>query len=705
MLKPRRPKTRLKAQWTVAILTATLTAQAVTATQTGIMYVGPSPAQAQVNSSLPSSQNSKVIPLVLAATREENPVIALKLLTEARTELFKEGLSADDTTRILSFIDDLEKKVRARLPSGTHKLTLPAVTDLASISNNATASTPNSEPASETPATAPAQTTPQPPTSAPLDPTDVKKALDANPEVRDMLWEIGRSRLARDTHKLDAIVQDRTGKSVEEIDTQDSALREAADKPGALLAYLDSIGLLKLDVSKSTLQLKQEYDGISLDILADHLIGNAMRFSGGAGALRGALTEKGKLGNYGGLAIETAGTLAINAKLVLRLADLYGIEMDETERQMVLNLVFLAFKVGLRYGIHSPTTQSMFANLGNKFSGAKTAVASAGGLISFMKQLASNKAIRAAAGAEASALLSNVAKTEASPSTAGSHEKPATRAGRLKAWAEKAKLMKLFQIIAQGALSSGETYGVGVTAKALFRSARLERRRIHNENFRRFLMTAPGEGFFKLLVLSMNDGRPSNDAKSPSKETRAKVEFILNTARSARMCSAADLKALNSAADVSMNRDLLSTLHYACDGTSSVARFDRLQGEMLTFNEIPQDYVADLRAVSREHRLRMGELILQMQILDGDRNPDEVQFFRNVIAKILGLDGITDLEYFDRLQSFIHEHGGLERSKSGPTGFAIRNTAEAAPYDMNIGYTSIKGPDAPAAPAIERPKN
>ncbi len=704
---------RLKAQFTVTALIASLTTQALTATNLGMPVMGLTQAQAQVSPRLiQTSQNSKVVPLILAATREENPQRALKILDEARTELKKEGLASADTARISGLIDDLEKKLRTRIgpqnapannsgnsnngtsaagvaSSGSgHLLTLPAVTDLASLST-AAATTSTNGAKIEAPATNAAE---------------VEKTLQANPEVRDMLWEIGRSRLARDTHNLDGLVQDRTGKTVAEIDTQEEALREAADKPGALLSYLDSIGLLKLDVSKSNLQLKQEYDGISLDVLADHLIGNAMRFSGGAGALRGALIEQGKIGNYGGLAIETAGTLAVNAKLVLRLADLYGIEMDETERQMVLNLVFLAFKVGLRYGIHSPTTQSIFASLGNRFSNARTAMTAGGGLIAFMKSLATNKAVLSAAGPEAGALLANVAKTEAPHSTTanGTPEKPATRAGKLKAWAEKVKLMKLFHIVAQGALSSAETYGVGVTAKELFRSARLERRRIHNENFRRFLMTAPGEGFFKLLVLSMNDGRPSveTNAANPgslSKEMQAKTEFIMNTARSARMCSTSDLKALEAKVD----RETLATLRYACDGNSSVARFNRLQAEMLTFGEIPQEYVADLRAVSREHRLRMGELILQMQIIDGDRNPDEVQFFRNVIAKILGLDGITDLEYFDRLQSFIYEHGGLERSKSGPTGFAIRNTSEPAPYDMNIGYTSINGPDAPNGRAAE----
>lgn len=714
-----RPQRRLKAQFTVTALLASLTAQAVTATHLGTPVMGLTQAQAQVSPRLiQTSQNSKVIPLLLAATREENPQRALKILDEARTELKKEGLASADTARISGLIDDLEKKLRTRIgpqnapannsgssnsgttaagvansgTGSTHLLALPAVTDLASLAGTpATSATTASNGGTkiEVPATNAAE---------------VAKTLQANPEVRDMLWEIGRSRLARDTHNLDGLVQDRTGKTVAEIDTQEEALREAADKPGALLSYLDSIGLLKLDVSKSNLQLKQEYDGISLDVLADHLIGNAMRFSGGAGALRGALIEQGKIGNYGGLAIETAGTLAVNAKLVLRLADLYGIEMDETERQMVLNLVFLAFKVGLRYGIHSPTTQSIFASLGNRFTNARSAVTAGGGLIAFMKSLATNKAVLSAAGPEAGALLANVAKTEAPHSTtaAGTPEKPATRSAKLKAWADKVKLTKLFHIVAQGALSSAETYGVGVTAKELFRSARLERRRIHNENFRRFLMTAPGEGFFKLLVLSMNDGRPSTDAnlnnpQSLSKEMRAKTEFIMNTARSARMCSASDLKALEAKTD----REMLATLRYACDGNSSVARFNRLQAEILTFGEIPQEYVADLRAVSREHRLRMGELILQMQIIDGDRNPDEVQFFRNVIAKILGLDGITDLEYFDRLQSFIYEHGGLERSKAGPTGFAIRNTSEPAPYDMNIGYTSINGPDAPNGRAAE----
>jgi hypothetical protein len=116
---------------------------------------------------------------------------------------------------------------------------------------------------------------------------------------------------------------------------------------------------------------------------------------------------------------------------------------------------------------------------------------------------------------------------------------------------------------------------------------------------------------------------------------------------------------------------------------------------MLTFDEIPNEYVADLRIAPREHRFRMAELILQMQFLDGDRSPSEVRFFRDTIAKTLGLVDVEDIEYFNRVHSFIVERGGLQPSDLVPAGFRIRPGTQTSPYNMGEGYTAA---DAPLRP-------
>lgn len=686
----------------VSTLLATFTVQSFgighAALQLGIPM-----ASAQIRPPASQRANSNVIQLLLAASREENPVRALELLKLAREEVKKEHLAQEDVDRISAIIEDLEKKAQSKIDAAKAASTTTLVqqsstpTYAGQVSNGAklptTMSLGNSTPNANAGSSA---------VTKPVE-KEIEKSLTADPEIRDLLWEIGRSRLARDTNNLSEIVKERTGETPEQIDLKEETLREAAEKPGALLGFLDSIGILKLDVGKANLKLKQEYDGIALDVLADQLIGNAIKFSIGAGALRGAVTDKGALGNYGGLTLETVGTLAVNAKLVLRLADLYGVEMDETERQMVLNLVFLAFKVGLRYGIDSKPSQSMFASLGAKIADAKN---SAGGWMALMKQIASNKTVAAAAGPEAGALLSNIANVEAakpavalgttSPTnapTTPAADPPATKSAKLKAFAEKFKLMQLFRIVAQGALSGSETYAVGRTAKFIFSGMRLERRKIYNENFRRFLMTPIGEGFFKLLILSMNDGRPSIGITQNSRNTselKAKSEFIANLARSARACSEEELKLLKA-------NGTSTQLSYACSGTGNTARSERIKTEYLTFDAIPQDYVADLRTAARENRLRMGELVLQMQFLDGDRSPSEVQFFRSIIVKALGLDNVGDLEYFERLHAYIQENGGVVPAHDTPTGVTILPNNVKSPYNMERGYQPLNAPEPAAA--------
>ena len=276
---------------------------------------------------------------------------------------------------------------------------------------------------------------------------------------------------------------------------------------------------------------------------------------------------------------------------------------------------------------------------------------------------------------------------------------PKTRGAALKDIARRLNLPGLLKSGLHGARSATETFAIGHTAKYIFRGARLEKRAIHNENFRRFLMTPSAEGFLKLMVLSMSDGRPSTLSianRLSQAEAKTKIDFIYNIARSARICSPNDktVAARANAPSTSSSRQAA----YACKANSNTARFERLQTELLTYDEIPQEYVTDLRLVSREHRLRMAELILQMQFLDGDRGPSENLYFRNVVAKALGVDSIEDIEYFERVHAFVQENGGLIPSSNTPTGFTVRTDSVAHPYDMDQGYTPLNSPEPSAGP-------
>lgn len=660
----------------------------------GALQLGIAPAAAQNKSSSSQHSNSKVIQLLLASTREENPARAIELLKLAREELKKEGLPEADTTRILALIQDLENKAAAKLEKssgfteaiagttdfGTAKSRfagkLPAVTSLEDLKDAS---------------------------------ADDGKSLAANPEVRDTMWEISRSRLARDSQNLEAIIKERTGKSVEQIDESENEARTEANKPSAFLQLLNNFDILKLDFTQANLKLKQEYSGVSLDVLADKLTFDAAKFSFPVGVVKGSIGQIGPAFRLVGVPSEVIANFLINAKLVLRIADLYGIELADSEKQIVLLSVYSALKVGAQYGGKANSTDGLMKTFAQKFAQLKYS-GRVGELVSWIQKFTSNPAIAKIAGpamTEAAlvtpAETSKAATESATKSTASPGEAtPKKKFESIRAIGGRINLMGLLAAGGQGALSAGETYAMGHLAKMLFSSARDEKRIIYNEEFRRFLMTPAGEGFFKLLISSMNDGRPSlgitQNARSHG-EMKLKSDFILNLARSARVCSTEDLKVLS---EGKASRSAADVANYACKANSNTARSERLRNEFLTFDAIPQDYVADLRIAAREHRLRMAELILQLQFLDGDRSPSETQFFREVVTKALGVDSPAYLDYFERLHSYIHESGGLVEASDTPSGVAVRTDAIVRPYNMARGYTAPNGPEP--APETVPPK-
>ncbi len=661
--------------WVIGVIAA-FAAQCLTVSGSALQ-LGSTMAQAQNKSS--QRTNSKVIPLLLASTREENPARAIELLKLAREEVKKEGLALEDTNRIIALIDDLERKAVARLemskslpgtaPSAngtTSRLTgkLPAVTSLGELKLE-----PNAK-------------------------NTIDQALAANPDVRDTMWEIGQSRLYRDTQNLNEIVKDRTGQTVEQLDQSEAEARADANKPTAFLEILNSFDILKLDFTQANLKLKQEYSGSSLDEIADKLTTDAMKFSFPVGVLKGSIGQIGPTFRLIGVPSEVIANFLINAKLVLRIADLYGIELADSEKQIVLFSVYSAFKVRAQFGGKSTVAPGLMASFGQKLANLKFS-GKVGELVEWLQKFTSNKTVAKIAGPA----LTGTLVTPADTAKANADAPVKTKLGALRSIASRMNLLGLLTAGGQGVISASETYAMGQLATVLFKSARNEKRRIYNEQFRRFLMTPIGEGFFKLLVLSMNDGRPSLEASVNSRsqiDLKVKSDFVLNTARSARVCSEDDLKKL---ADIKSDTGVEPIISYACKANSNTARSERLATEFQTFDAIPQEYLADLRTASRENRLKMADLIMQMQFLDGDRSPSETRFFRGVVAKVLGAEAPQDLEYFERLHAFIQESGGLVPAINTPTGVAIRSNAPGRPYDMQRGYSPLNAPEPlPEAP-------
>lgn len=651
-------------------------------------------AQATNNKATP---NSKVAVLLILAAREENAAKALELLKAAREELKREQLSGEQAGRVLAAIDTLEAKIRRRLPpppdqpSSTPSplLTgsLPTIVNLGTEIGSTSANAQNS--ATET-----------------MPEKEIEKVLNDNPEVREALWEISQGRLARDTSNLDGIIRDKTGMTPLEHDEAEAMVLAMGNQPGPFLQLLDRLNMMNLDVSGANLRLKQEFDGVSIDTLAEKLIQDATKYAIPVGVLQGVLTDVGMTGRMLGLSSEVLMTFVINANLALRLSDLYGIEMNNSEKEIVLLIVFSAAKVAGQYGIGNKATTSMLSGFGKRLGELKY-LGKPGEFISFVKTMLRQPAIAKAAGPVAGEVLASMdtdknadkgakpAATADSSKSEGKADPKAVKEGLIKKMASRINFASLLKGTVHGARSAAETYVLGQAAKYIFKAAHESKRAIHNDNFRRFLMTPSGEGFLKLMVLSMHDGQIlATKSAQESAEIGRKTQFIANLARSAKACSQEDL------ANLKANPQTAKLAKYSCGQNPNTARFERLRKEMLTFDEIPNDYVSDLRIAPREHRFRMAELLLQMQFLDGDRSPSEVQFFRTTVAKTLGLADVEDLGYFDRVHSFVIERGGLEPSEFVPAGFRIRPGSQTSPYDMGEGYTPA---DAPLRPYDMKP--
>lgn len=670
------------------------------------------PTSPQNNSRSQANQPSKVALYLVLAVREENPVKALEYLKLAREELKRENLNQENTSRALAAIDSLEAKIRKKMPvtvtpavtaSGTPRPDsaspqlageLPTVTAL----NNVTTTESNS---GNLP-------TPQIPEK------EIQTLISQNPEIRDALWEIGQGRLSRDAANLDGIIKEKTGKSLDEIDAEEALAIATGNQPGPFYQLLERLNMMNLDVSKANLKLKQEFDGVSIDVLADKIIMDATKYSIPAGVLQGVLADSGMGGRFLGISSEVLMTFVINANLALRLSDLYGIEMNNSEKEIVLLVVFSIAKVAGQYGTKVAGVGGGMSGILAKF-GEKLGQLKAGGrpgeFIAYLQKVLKAPAMAKVTGSAAAEIAAlQAAQTAPAPADADAdkaakkdapQETDPKKIAKVKSEslirnvAAKVNLMSLFKAGLHGTRSAAETYGLGQAAKYIFKSAHESKRAIHNDNFRRFLMTPPGEGFLKLMVLSMNDGRmdvaPSTVGQVS--DQNRKIEFITNIARSAKVCGPEDLAVLAATSDRAASSPAISSIAaYTCKANPNTGRFERLKKEFLTFNEIPNEYISDLRIASREHRFRMAELIIQMQFLDGDRSPGEVQFFRSTVAKALGVTEVQDVEYFDRIHAFIVDRGGLETSAKHPAGFKIRGTADPAPYDMGQGYTP---PDSP----------
>lgn len=638
--------------------------------------------QPSSSGSISVSNPDDPIQLILRAMKTSSPDEARNLLERAKTKVADERLPQTS-----------QRVIGEMIARATAKLQVaPKPNNLQSTTSFTIAET---EPQKPVVPVTPAPVTPAP-VSASADDTAMQKLLLENPDLRETMREIGRGRLSRDASDLPQIILERTNKTLEQHDQEDAANMLALTDIGAFVTALRAAGLIK-DYSAQNKALREKYDTVPLETLARHIVKDAAQWSVGVGALKEILVSNGisTKRELAGVSIEALGTFLINANLILRLSDLYGVNLSSNQQEVLILFALMCGKIAMYYANDASIVQKITESVGGLF--AKASLSKAPGAL--------GRLVTKVLGIPAFKTVAQALPVGAPVSPGAAIASGAESAGvQTSDWK-----MRSLKIMKGMVLSGAETYFVGRVSIWFLTRTRDQERELSNESFRNYLMSAKGEGFMKLLVLAMNTGMKVPNVVDIKATKDSKANFILNLARSTRVCSPKDnmrfaqltkmgqKSGLNSRtvqAKQLVDRDY-KILRFACDTNLSSGRFDRMSREFMTFDEIPQDLIATLRVASYENRLRMGEVLLQLQFLDGDQDPKEMQFFDSTIGKILGFERLDDSKYFDRMHAFIREQGGMMVNPASPTGYSIGSKKVANPYDLAVGYTAAGGPDSP----------
>jgi hypothetical protein len=714
-----------------------------------------------------SGTPNDAIDLILQATMSKSPQEARQLLAQAKTKAENEKLSPDT----MATIEQLLKQASL-------KLTLPATTTNplgggAPVSFNVDGKgdgktqsgetpkvtspvTPTSAPTS-TPVVTPTPTPAPKPTvttsAAAKDPNSaIAAAIELNPDVHMIMREIGVGRIQRDSNNLDQIVKANTNQTIDATDRSHAITDAVLADAGEFIKALRSVGVLH-DWSAVNKALKEKHESVPVDVLAKQIIQKSSEKALLAGVLKRLVHSQGlsTRREFAGISIEALGVYAINADLILRMADLYDMNLSESQQDIAILTILPLGKLFLFAAKQRSTVKHTAERLGELYGQAKanpnpnamahffTAVFSSpimAGLAKTMglgsKAGAVKSAVEGAGAKEAPAAKPVAAAPEVAPpvkapppvagqlegavakieGAAAAAESAASKAGSLAEKAAKAPLSWKAQalwLLASTIQSGAETYATGRVAMWWFSRQKQKARDVQTADFHAFLMQDKARGFFKLLIATLNAGStlPAVYNVKKSKDDR-RVDFLMSIARSVRICSPEDsarfqaLKAKGNASTLDAAKNMVDSdyrlLRFECDTALGFSRYNQIAKEFMTFNAIPQWEVAQLRLASYEERMQMGELLMQAQFLYEEPNDNQIQFFQTTIAKILGLNRVEDVNYFSRLYGFIRTRGGMMQNVSSPSGWSIRTASADDPWALAANYTIPGGPDIPPPP-------
>lgn len=258
------------------------------------------------------------------------------------------------------------------------------------------------------------------------------------------------------------------------------------------------------------------------------------------------------------------------------------------------------------------------------------------------------------------------------------------------------------------------SYGSVYFAKSFFGGMYAENQKMMNRNFLRIMNSSKGVAFLKILAHSMHLGKPQIENFTADRTKDPHVAFIMNLSRTFGNCSRTDYVALdaskqtggniasqvnaarkaletdaranNSATAVQFDEHDLKVLRFSCPLQKNPYNYNLLMREMKSFSAISDRSVAYLRTSILRDRIKMAQLLLQFQYVDGEQNKHEERFYREVTSRLLGFDSKEQNHYIQVFAGFMKSSGGVVPDRNSPSGFSIAKVAEKkkSPFDYHL---------------------
>jgi hypothetical protein len=331
-----------------------------------------STAGAQSAPGLSGSPND-AIDLILQATMAKSPSDARQLLARAKAKAQGEKLPAETMQTINQLISQASAKLT--LAGGTNpfaggapiSFTIPVDDKVAALPPAAPAPAPVVKPA---PVAMPA---PPPPTSISKDSMGaISQAIELNPDIHMIMREIGIGRLERDSGNLDSLVRANTTQSIEEADHSNAVTDAVLSDAGDFIKALRSTGVLH-DWSAVNKALKAKHESVPVDVLAQQIISNSSEKALLAGFVKKIIQSQGlsTTREFAGISIEALGVYAINADLILRLADLYDMNLSESQQDVAVLTLLPLGKLFVFAAKQRGTVKQTAERLGELYGQAK----------------------------------------------------------------------------------------------------------------------------------------------------------------------------------------------------------------------------------------------------------------------------------------------------------------------------------------------